>query len=99
MDQNEIIITLLLFACAGLSGWCLWLLGINDNGWKKAMKIKLYCKSMDAAAELHNALLDCVVEEEGRENSIMIGFGGYNDWYVTMESLPLKEKAPEFTEA
>jgi len=63
------------------------------------MKIKLYCKSMDAASALHNALLDNLVEEATRKVSVTIGFGGYNDWYVTLENLPTKEKAPEFTEA
>lgn len=40
MDSCDLTIALLMFTCAGLCGWCLWLHGLNDqkDGYIKRME-------------------------------------------------------------
>lgn len=58
------------------------------------MKVKLHCKSMEAASDLHNALVECLVQPRVGYFDVKVEFGGHNDWHVGIEH-KTKEKAPD----
>jgi len=68
---------------------------LNYN--RKPLRITLQCKSMVAANDLTNALVENLVEGAVDNMDVSVQFGGYNDWYIKLESP--KEKAPDFSEA
>lgn len=67
------------------------------NFTRKPLRITLQCKSMVAANDLTNALVENLVEGAIDNMDVSVEFGGYDDWYIKLESP--KEKAPDFSEA